>query len=182
VSLLRPDYYFRSVCDVDLDELCRQGVRLLLLDLDNTLVFRNTTQASPAVMAWIATAKARGLDICIVSNNWHERVHQAATDLGVRIVGKGTKPLSAGFKRAIAGTGLPFSASAVVGDQVFTDILGGNLVGATTVLVVPLAGGSDLPHTRVLRALERRILRDRMPSTRDAASAQAAPEGEGDQR
>ena len=170
MSLLVPDLYYCSVADIDLDELQRRGVRVLLLDLDNTLVLRNTTEASERVRSWVRAAKQRGMLVTIVSNNWHERVQQAADDLDVAIVGKATKPLPSGFRRALRGTDAAPSECAVVGDQVFTDILGGSLFGSTTVLVTPLAGGSDLPHTRLLRTLERRILRGRKP--------QRAPRGD----
>lgn len=170
MSLLSPDLYYRSVADIDLDELQRRGIRVLLLDLDNTLVLRNTTEASERVRNWVEAAKRRGMQVTIVSNNWHERVQQAADDLDVAIVGKATKPLPSGFRRALGGTDAAPSECAVVGDQVFTDILGGSLFGSTTVLVTPLAGGSDLPHTRLLRTLERRILRGRTP--------QRAPRGD----
>jgi len=163
MSLLQPDFYCRSVTNIDLDELQRRGVRVLLLDLDNTLVLRNTTAASDEVRAWVRAVGKQGISVSIVSNNWHDRVQQAAATLGVPIVGKASKPLPSGFRRALAGTDATPSESAVVGDQIFTDVLGGNMFGATTVLVVPLAGGSDLPHTRVLRALERRVLRGRTP-------------------
>lgn len=165
---LSPDLYYRSVPDIDLDELERRGTRALLMDLDNTLVLRNSVDASPAVRTWLEAALERGLKVCIVSNNWHERVQQAAESLGVPIVGKGTKPLPGAFKRALDVLGVRASETAVVGDQIFTDVLGGSLLGATTILVVPLAGGSDLPHTVVLRALERRILAGRVPGTAGA--------------
>jgi len=174
MPLLQPDLYCRSVADLDFEELERRGVRMLLFDLDNTLVRRNTEEGVETARACLEDARARGMGACIVSNNWHERVQETARRLGVPIVGKATKPLGSGFRRAIEGTGLTSDQCAVVGDQVFTDILGGNLFGATTVLVVPLAGGSDLPHTRVLRALERRILKGRVP--RDGVSGDTTGE------
>lgn len=170
MALLRPDHYFESVVAIDLDELQALDIRMLLLDLDNTLVLRNTTQASPAVHEWVQDAMARGIGVCIVSNNWHERVQNAADALGCAIVGKATKPFPSGFRRALDGTGVGPGSTAVVGDQIFTDVLGGNLFGATTILVVPLAGGSDLPHTRLLRAFERRIMRGAKPRVGRSAS------------
>lgn len=163
---LRPDLYYRSVPDIDLAELKQRGVRALLIDLDNTLVLRNTIEAAPPVRAWIGDAVAQGFKVCIVSNNWHERVQGAAETLGVPIVGKATKPLPGGFRRALRLLGADSKEAATIGDQVFTDVLGGSLAGALTVLVAPLAGGSDLPHTRILRALERWLLAGREPLVR----------------
>lgn len=160
---LRPDLYCRAVTDIDVDDLMRRGITALLIDLDNTLVPRNTIDAAPDVRAWMASAREQGLKMCIVSNNWHERVMNAEESLGVPVVGKSLKPLPGGFRRGLRLLGAASPEAAVIGDQVFTDVLGGNLVGATTILVTPLAGGSDLPHTRVLRALERLVLAGREP-------------------
>ena len=171
MSLFEPDLYYRSVADIDLDELAQRGVKTLLLDLDNTLVLRNTLDASDEVLSWLQAAKAKGLNVIVVSNNWHERVQHAAHVLHVPVVGRATKPLPSGFRRALSSDQTPHT-SAVIGDQIFTDILGGKLLGATTVLVTPLAGGSDLPHTRLLRALERRILRGRAPAARASAQSE----------
>lgn len=172
--MLKPDLYYRSVTDIDLDDLGSRGVRVLLLDLDNTLVPRNTTEATQEVHRWVDAAKGSGFQLVICSNNWHERVREAAAALAVPIMGKGTKPLPGVFRRALAHVGSEPSAAAVIGDQVFTDILGGNLLGATTVLVVPLAEGTDLPHTRVLRALERLVLRGRVPEARRPTAPRGA--------
>jgi HAD superfamily phosphatase (TIGR01668 family) len=160
---LHPDLYYRSVTDIDLDELELRGVSVLMVDLDNTLVLRNTVTPSDAVLGWIDEVRARGFRVCIVSNNWHERVSDTAASLGLPIVGKSLKPLPGGFRRALALLSARASQAAVIGDQVFTDVLGGGIIGATTVLVQPLAGGSDLPHTRPLRAMERWVLSGRVP-------------------
>jgi HAD superfamily phosphatase (TIGR01668 family) len=170
MSLFEPDLYYRSIADVDPADLLGRGVRNVLLDLDNTLVRRNTLEASDAVRAWLAEASETGLNLVVVSNNWHDRVRSASGVLGIPVVGKATKPLPGGFRRALRQTRAS-GPSAVIGDQIFTDVLGGKLLGATTVLVAPLAGGSDLPHTRVLRALERRILRGRVPEMRASEEA-----------
>ncbi len=160
--MLRPDLYYRSVHDMDLAGLRDAGVTALLVDLDNTLLRRNSGQVTDEAKRWVAQAAETGLSVCIVSNNWHERVAGVAAELGAPIVAKALKPLPHAFRRALALTGASPAQAAVVGDQVFTDVLGGNLIGATTVLVVPLSS-SDLPHTRVLRTLERWLLADRRP-------------------
>lgn len=165
MSLLQPDLYYQSVTDIDPDDLRNRGVRMLLVDLDNTLVPRNTTEATRTVYEWVQAAKRKGIGVTIVSNNWHERVQHAADALDVPILGKATKPFPSAFRRALEAAGETQNSAAVVGDQIFTDILGGNLLGALTILVVPLASGSDLPHTRVLRGLERLVLRNRTPET-----------------
>jgi HAD superfamily phosphatase (TIGR01668 family) len=103
-----------------------------------------------------------GLSVCLVSNNWHDYVYRFAEELDLPIAGKALKPLPFGFLAGARLLGLTARECAVVGDQLFTDVLGGKLVGATTVLVVPTST-SDLPHTLVLRRIERVIMAGRTP-------------------
>lgn len=162
MPIFRPDHYVANVHALDLRSLQASGVRGLLLDIDNTIMARKTATVPQSSVAWIAEATSAGLSICLLSNNWHDYVHAFAAELGVPIVAKALKPFPFGFLRALRTLGLRASQCAVVGDQLFTDVLGGNLIGATTVLVVPVSA-SDLPHTLVLRRIERVIMAGRAP-------------------
>lgn len=162
MSLLSPDHYLTTVRAVDLDQLRAAGIDGLILDIDNTILPRDTNAITHDLAAWVAGLKERGFKVCLVSNNWHERVHILARALGLDIVAKAVKPLPFAFWRAARRLGVSPRRCAVIGDQLFTDVLGGNLVGATTVLVRPLSS-SDLPHTLLLRLLERRIMAEREP-------------------
>ncbi len=162
MSLISPDYYVVDVHAIDLDALRLRGVRGLLLDLDNTILPRDTNEVPDELRAWAATLAGLGFRICLVSNNWHERVKIVAGDLGFDLVAKAVKPLPFAFWKAMGLLGLRARECAVVGDQLFTDILGGHLIGATTVLVKPLST-TDLPHTLLLRRLEARIMKGAEP-------------------
>lgn len=162
LGLLTPDLYYRSVLSIDFDELRARGVRALLLDLDNTLLPRDTGVVAEEYSRWVAHAREQGFDVCIVSNNWHAHVEHIAAELGCGISAKALKPLPHAFRRAMAGLKVEAREVAVIGDQVFTDVLGGNMLGATTVLVEPLSR-TDLPHTLLLRLIERHVLADREP-------------------
>ena len=162
MSLLRPDRYFTDVHAIDLDALRRAGIDGLLVDIDNTILPRDTNVITPEAARWAANLKRRGFRVCLISNNWHERVYLLAGELGFDIVAKAVKPLPFAFRAALRRVGLRARQCAVIGDQLFTDILGGNLLGATTILVRPLST-SDLPHTLALRLLERRIMAEREP-------------------
>lgn len=160
--MLRPDYYYVSIASIDFDTLRRRGITTLLLDLDNTLLPRNSEGVTDFALSWIAAARDAGFTLCIVSNNWHERVVGVARSLGVELVAKALKPLPFAFRQALERTGAKPDETAVVGDQLFTDILGGSIMKMTTILVTPLSS-SDLPHTVVLRTIERRLLAGREP-------------------
>ena len=162
MKLLVPDLYVSDVLRVDLDSLSADGVDTLLIDLDNTLLPRNGTQAPSRIIDWLKGAEERGFAICLVSNNWHASAINAAEKLGVRIVAKAIKPFPFAFKKALSVLDSEPRRTAVIGDQIFTDVLGGNLMGMKTVLVLPLSA-TDLPHTLLLRRLEAVVLAGREP-------------------
>ena len=162
MSVLSPEHFYRRVTDIELDALGTAGIRALLIDIDNTILPRDTGELTDDVRTWIGDLKSRDFRICLVSNNWHDHVKNIADSLGVEMVPKALKPLPFGFRRASKLLDMPAKAIAVIGDQIFTDILGGNLAGMTTVLVLPLSE-SDLPHTLMLRRIEHRIMAGRSP-------------------
>lgn len=161
-DVLSPDYYYRSIHNIDFAELKARGIDTLLVDLDNTLLARNSAHVTAEARRWAEDAARQGMRVCIVSNNWHDRVLGVAELIGVPIVAKALKPFPHAFRRALALMGIKRSQAAVVGDQMFTDVLGGKLLGIVTILVVPLST-SDLPHTRLLRRIERGLLAERRP-------------------
>jgi hypothetical protein len=149
---------------IDLRALAASGVKALLLDIDNTLLPRDVPGLDVEIAAWVASLPGEGLVAYLVSNNWHRHITARAAEIGLPVIAKAMKPLPFGFYRAARALGVSARECAVVGDQLFTDVLGGKLIGATTVLVRPLSS-SDLPHTLVLRRIERVIMADRRPSS-----------------
>ena len=160
--MLSPDYYYRSVLDIDLGALASVGIDTLLIDLDNTLLPRDSDVIPDDVKAWAAGLGAAGFRACLVSNNWHERVVRVAEELGFELVAKAVKPLPFAFIAALRRMDSSRARAAIVGDQMFTDVLGGKLTGIPTVLVLPMSS-ADLPHTLFLRRIERVLLAGRAP-------------------
>ncbi len=162
MRLFSPDMYCADVHRIDLDVLFAEGIDTLLVDLDNTLLPRDSNEVPDNLRAWTASLRDRGISVCLVSNNWHERVKAVADELGIDLVAKAVKPLPFAFLRALSIVGSTRQRAAVVGDQMFTDVLGGNLLGMKTVLVQPLSA-TDLPHTLFLRHIEALLLAGREP-------------------
>lgn len=160
--MFQPRDYYRTVNDIDLDGLMREGIDTLLIDLDNTLLARDATDVPDDVREWAADVLARGFKVRIVSNNWHSHVPAVARRIGFDLVAKAVKPLPFAFTKALSSMGSDRRRAAVIGDQLFTDVLGGNLMGMRTILVTPLSS-SDLPHTLVLRRIEKMLLAQRRP-------------------
>lgn len=147
---------------IDLDALRAEGITALLLDVDNTVSPHHSTEIIPEIRDWIASLGAAGFRACLVSNNWHGDIHDRAAALGLPVIAKSAKPLPFGIWRAIRMLRVRRTQCVMVGDQIFTDILGGRLAGVQAMLVEPLTP-SDMGHTKVLRALERRIMAGRRP-------------------
>ena len=150
--------YFSSLPLVDIDWLVDEGVRLVLLDRDNTCVPRDAECAPPEVTAWLDAARAAGLKLCLVSNNFHSsQVGRTARELGVSVVDHAMKPAPFALRRAMRMLGVGPQATVMIGDQVFTDVAAGKLAGVRTVLVRPQSR-KDLWYTHVFRVFERLAL------------------------
>jgi HAD superfamily phosphatase (TIGR01668 family) len=159
LRLLCPSIYAESVSHVDIADLKRRGIRALLLDLDNTLVRWKGWDIPPEVAAWVKEALAQGMKMCVVSNTRSpKRLRQLSETLGIAHVKRGAKPRRGGFREALRLLDAQPSETAVIGDQVFTDILGGNRLGAFTVLVRPMHG-REFFGTKISRLFERVVLR-----------------------
>jgi len=163
-----PKYYVDSVLDIDPQWIKAQGKDCVLVDLDNTLLPRDTSTFSPEIMAWVQSLYDADLKVCLLSNNWHERVHTAADELNMKLVSKAVKPLPFAFFTAMKRVGGKRKNTIMVGDQLFTDVLGSAILGMPCVMVKPLAK-HDLKHTLMLRNVEKLIMQDRQ-STPEATT------------
>jgi len=147
----------------------------LLLDLDNTIVPWRSYEIAPEVAEWIRKA-CLGMKVCIVSNTRSfKRLERLASELKVSYVRRGAKPRRVGFREALSLLGVESCKAAVIGDQVFTDILGGNRLGAYTILVRPIHR-REFIGTRVSRLAERIVLS--LLRRRGMIADQALSEGE----
>lgn len=153
-----PDRFAPRLKDVSLDELEACGISGLIVDLDNTLLGFRETDLAEDHLAWVTQAHERGMKIVMVSNNFTDRVTAVASRLGVLgCVPNALKPLPFGFLRAKKLLGMPRRRIAVVGDQLFTDVLGGKICGHYTILTEPIEA-KDFALTKVFRFFERLML------------------------
>ena len=129
----------RSIFDIEPAALARRGIRLLLADLDNTLAPYGEPEPTQAVRDWAAALGEQGITLFVLSNNRHpERPRRFSQALGVPFLGHAGKPKPGGFRRAMEQMGCTPEQTAIVGDQLFTDILGGRNAGVFTLLVEPI--------------------------------------------
>lgn len=156
--IFKPTYAFKSVTHISCDFLKEKDISGLILDLDNTLTTHNNPHPAEKVTDWISEMKANGIKMMIVSNNSAERVTPFAQNLGLDFVSKGRKPFTVGFTRAQKLLSIPFDNIAIVGDQIYTDIVGANIKGVRTIYVKPIELETTL-FFKFKRTMEKPFLR-----------------------
>lgn len=135
--LFRPTFWLKSVLMIDEDFLRENRVEALVLDLDNTLSMHGNPVPEEGVEDWLYKMRALGIKMRVVSNNTNRRVAPLAARLGLEFTANGAKPFPFGITRAMKAMGTDRAVTLVVGDQIFTDIIAGNLSRVRTVLVEP---------------------------------------------
>ena len=146
---LVPQFLFDSIYDIDPAELRARGVTLLLADLDNTLVPYTVKTPTDQVRTWRKQLNEAGVTLFILSNSRKPgRAQRFAEALGVPYEGHAGKPKSGGFRRAMARMQVTPEQTAIVGDQIFTDIWGGNNAGVLTLMVKPIEFGNPFRAVR----------------------------------
>lgn len=158
--LLCPHRYCSGgVTQIAPDDLCALGIEAVLLDLDNTLVGWQRHDIPAEVREWIEALKRAGIRLCLVSNTRHgRRLITLSETLGVPYVRRAWKPRRRGFAAALAELGADPAHTAMVGDQMFTDVLGGNRMGLYTVMVRPMHRREFL-GTKISRLAEWALLK-----------------------
>lgn len=155
---LHADQVVRHLCDISLNELAARGVRGILIDMDNTLTPWRSHIISPEIELWLGKLRELGMSACLVSNaGTVKRVRPVADRLGIPWVTRAAKPLARGFRRGMKLINTTPETTAMVGDQVFTDIYGANRLGIYTILVDPMTSKEALITRMLQRPLERLI-------------------------
>jgi len=159
MSLFYPTVYRRRITDITVEDLQRLGAVGLLLDVDNTLTTHDSPHLDEAVAVWLETVQRAGFRPVIVSNNKEIRVRPFAEGLGLPFVSKAGKPFGRGLRRAAAALDLPRKRCVVIGDQIFTDIMGANLTGMSSFLLEPIQPEVEQRFIVFKRRIERLLLR-----------------------
>ncbi len=160
MALFRAGFAADSIYDLSGEALERRGIRLLLADLDNTLVPYGVPLPDQRLKDWRDELAAHGVTLFILSNNRHEhRPRVFSEGLDVPFIGHAGKPKTPSFYVAMERMGVTKEQTAIVGDQVFTDALGGNRAGVTTILVKPIRlAGNPGRYLRYAAELPFRLL------------------------
>lgn len=139
ISKLYPSISVKSVYELTPDWLKSRGYKAIICDLDDTLTPYYDTNPNPKLAKWLNSLNDAGILICILSNGRKKRVAPLCENLGILFIAMALKPLPFAFNMAIRRLGVNKNSVVAIGDQIFTDIIGGNLAGIHTVLVDPIA-------------------------------------------
>ena len=157
MKCLKPDLCVDGLAEIDIGYWYHQGIRCILVDLDNTVSPAGKNRITDEARDLIEASRRVGISVVLFTNAGEDRAKEAAWNMGISYYASAKKPLPHLYRKAIAAHGVAKGEIMTVGDQVFTDVLGGNLNGCVTVLVSPLSK-TELVSTKMLRLLEKLIV------------------------
>lgn len=138
MGLFKPTAIKPRVGDVTAGFLKELGARAVLLDVDNTIATYTSHEPAAGAVEWARGLKDAGFRVVIVSNNYKRRVAPFAARFGVDFISFAIKPLPFGYVRAARMLGLRCRDCVIIGDQIFTDVIGANMCGMRSVLLEPI--------------------------------------------
>lgn len=158
LRLLCPKICLATVSALTPEFLCSRGIKGIIFDLDNTILPWQAKLLAPEKIMLFERLQARGFKICVVSNAFDRRVRSLLDPLHIPAISRARKPRRTPFRQALELLGTAPEETAVVGDQIFTDVLGGNRLGLYTILVNPVSR-KEFVGTKMVRMLEKRVLK-----------------------
>ena len=160
MALFKSTEVFRRITDIDIDFLNNNNIKTLLLDVDNTLSTHHGTVLVDGLVEWLEKMQNNGIELIVVSNSKRWRIEPFAGKIGLPFVSLACKPLPNGYRKAVKMMNADKKTTAIIGDQIFTDVLGANLYGVRSLLVRPVKL-EDGWSFKVRRYFERKILKDK---------------------
>ena len=130
-----PTYRTKAITDLTPEILAEKDIRLLMLDFDNTIVPYTTNVPTPEMESWLKRMVQSSVQICVVSNSRNDRVKIFCGQYGIDCITHAKKPGTKGIRECLEKYGIPRENSALAGDQIYTDTLGGNRAGVRSILV-----------------------------------------------
>lgn len=158
IELFKPDMYVKDIYSVDYKKINSFGIKCIMFDLDNTLVPYYKTKPSRKIKDFIEQLKRMGFKVIIFSNSGKKRLTPFKNVLEVDCSYSSKKPFQKKFKKVLNEYGYNQSEVCMIGDQLLTDIYGGNRMGIFTILVKPITK-KEAFITRFNRIIENKIIR-----------------------
>lgn len=159
LHLATPHYRVAAVFELTPERLRQWGLRALLLDVDCTLTRYRCGEPLPEVLAWIEEMRTEGIKLCLVSNGTGPRIRRLAEQIRLPCISQAMKPMPWGVRSAMRELQATPAETAMVGDQVFTDIVAGRLAGVRCILVKAIHPEEEPWYTRLKRRPEQWLLK-----------------------
>ncbi|MFC1511322.1 YqeG family HAD IIIA-type phosphatase [Candidatus Margulisiibacteriota bacterium] len=154
-ALFRPNLIVNDIHEIDFAALKNKGITALIMDIDDTLIPRGVNDISPQVFEWVTSRKEEGFKLCLTSNSRHPmRVKYIGDTLNLAAMHLGFKPLPFAFWRSLKTLGAEPKDAAMIGDQLFMDILGANFVKIYSIYVKHMTPETFLPRIWMRKAEE----------------------------
>lgn len=154
--LLKPNIKLHGITDITVELLKDYDIKALLLDVDNTMSTHHGTVLTEGLLEWIKKMQENGIKLMVLSNSKKARIKPFAERIALPFISLGCKPLPMGYLRGVKALGEKRRNVAIVGDQIFTDVLGGNVVGVKTILLTPIKL-EDGWSFKIRRKLEKKL-------------------------
>lgn len=139
MSLFNPSFYYEKVIDIDIPFLKKNNIECILLDIDDTIAQHDSPVLVPGFKLWLKEVLNNNIKVVLVSNNYKNRVQFIAKRLDLPFIYSSFKPTPLGIIRALKMVGSDKNKSILIGDQIFTDILGANMYRIKSILVDPVS-------------------------------------------
>lgn len=153
--ILKPDYIADTLFDIDFDELFEKGVRVVLFDLDSTIMASKSGKYADETKIFLKKLEER-FTLCVISNNTNEEYLVNVRNITpFRVIGNAKKPCFKAMSCYLDEIEKKASEAVVIGDRPLTDILAGKRLGAYTVLVDSITKDTEHKIVRFVRFLER---------------------------
>ena len=157
--IIKPDYNLKCVYDIDLEELQNNGIKVIMFDLDSTIMISKSGSYRPETIEWLKEVKEK-FTIAVISNNKKiEYINKVQAISNFTIVGHASKPNPKKMKKYLEEHQFTPNEAVMVGDRPLTDILAGKLLGCKTILVDSINAENENLPTRFVRRLERLFIR-----------------------
>ena len=156
--LIKPDYNLKNIFEIDTEDLKRQGIKAILLDLDSTIMVSHSGVLSQEVTEWLNKLE-KDFVISVISNQKNQKyIEKVKKSVWFNMVFGANKPNPKAIKEFLKEKGLKNSEAVMVGDRPLTDVVAGKFAGCKTILVGSINPKENLP-TRFIRAVERSVIR-----------------------
>ncbi len=156
MSLFNPGFYYEKIIDIEICFFKRNNIECILLDIDDTIAQHDSPKLIPGFRSWLGEILANNIKVVLVSNNYKSRVQFIAKRLNLPFIYSSFKPTPLGIIRALNIVSCNKDKCILIGDQIFTDILGANIYGIKSILVDPVGVKKSL-ISKVKRWVEKPI-------------------------